>query len=279
MGGVYALLTLGFSMVYGVVRMTNFAHGDFYMVGVLVFITMSLGGPIPLPWAFVIVPVISALVAFLVAWGLYRPLFGAPRVNLLIVAIGTSIFLENLAIRIWGPETRSFPTLWEGRALSVTGIRIGYLEVLTILLTVGLMLSVIALVKRTRVGVAMRAVSEDLTTARLMGVEVNRIIYITFLIGGILGGFGGLIFATYFSAADPLMGFVPTLKAFAAAVLGGIGSIPGAIVGGYTLGMAESMSGRYISSGYQDAIAFGILIVILLVRPEGIMGKRTIEKI
>jgi branched-chain amino acid transport system permease protein len=279
LGSIYALLTLGFSMVYGVVQMTNFAHGDFYMVGVLLFTTITAGGSIPLPWAFVLIPAVSAVIALVVAVTVYRPLFGAPRLNLLITAIGMSIFLENFSMRVWGPDTRAFPTLWEGQTVGLGTVTISYLQIFSLFLTLALMASVLLFVRRTRAGVAMRAVAEDIPAARLMGINVNRIVYLTFVISGILGGFGGLIYALYFGAADPLMGFIPTLKAFAAAVVGGIGSIPGAIVGGFTLGLAESLSGRFISSGYQDAIAFFVLIVILLVRPQGIFGKKSVEKV
>jgi branched-chain amino acid transport system permease protein len=216
-------------MVYGVVRMTNFAHGDFYMVGMLLFTTVLAGSQTPVPVGFVVVPVVSALVALAVSRGIYRPLFGAPRINLLIMAIGASIFLENVAIRIWGPQTRPFPTVLGDGSVNVGLVSISYLQLLTFGITLALTAVVVVFVKSAKAGVAMRAVAEDIPAARLMGINVDRIIYLTFLISGVLAGFGGLIFGMYFSSADPLMGFIPTLKAFAAAVLGGIGSIPGAI--------------------------------------------------
>ena len=278
-GSIYALLALGFAMVYGVSRMSNFAHGDFAMIGVLFFGTSLVGGGVPLGLAFVIVPVIAAAVAVAVAWGVYRPVFSAPRVNIFITGIATSIFLENLAIVIWGPGNRSFPSLWEGQRLTVSGVGVPYLDIFLIVLLVVLASLVTVFVRNTKAGIASRAVAEDRTAATLMGVRVNRLVYLTFLIGGLLSGVSGVAYGMYFGVADPLMGFTPILKAFVAVVAGGIGSLPGAVLGGLVLGLAESVGSRFIASGFADAISFAVLVVILLVRPQGLLGKVPIEKV
>lgn len=278
-GSIYALLALGFAMVYGVSRMSNFAHGDFAMIGAMFFATSLVGRSIPVPLAFVIVPLIAAGVAVTVAWAVYRPVFSAPRVNLFIVGIGTSIFLENIAVVIWGPATKPFPSLWAGQSIHIAGTVVPVLNVFIMGLLVLLTTAVSIFVMKTKAGIASRAVAQDMRTAMLMGVGVNRLIYLTFVIGGILSGLSGVAYAMYFGIADPLMGFTPILKAFVAVVAGGIGSLPGAVLGGLALGLAESVGARYISTGYEDAISFGLLVAILLIRPQGMLGKRRVEKV
>jgi branched-chain amino acid transport system permease protein len=278
-GSIYALLALGFAMEYGVSRMSNFAHGDFAMIGAMFFGTSLVGGSIPVPLAFIVVPLISAAVAVTVAWAVYRPVFSAPRVNLFIVGIGTSIFLENTAIVIWGPATRPFPSLWAGQSIHIAGTVIPVFSMFIVGLLILLTTAVSIFVLKTKAGIASRAVAQDVRTAMLMGVGVNRLIYLTFVIGGILSGLSGVTYAMYFGITYPLMGFTPILKAFVAVVAGGIGSLPGAVLGGLVLGLAESVGARYISSGYEDAISFGLLVAILLIRPQGILGKRRLEKV
>ncbi len=277
-GSIYALLALGYAMIYSVSRMSNFAHGDFAMVGVIVFLT-ALPHHSPLVAAIVVVPVIAAGIAVTTAFGVYRPVFSAPKVNSFICAIGVSIFLENLGVVIWGPATRPFPTLGGGSYVNFAGVRVRDFDLGLIAVLIVLTTAVTVYVTRTRVGIASRALAEDRNAARLMGIPVNRLIYLTFLIGGLLSGVSGLCYAMYFAVAWPLMGFTPILKAFVATVAGGLGSLPGAVFGGLVLGLAESIGGRYISTGYEDAISFGLLIVILLVRPQGLLGGKAVAKV
>lgn len=277
-GSIYALLALGFAMIYSVSRMSNFAHGDFAMVGVLIFL-VALPAIGVLAASLVVVPVIAGAVAVTTAIGVYRPLLSAPKVNSFIAAIGVSIFLENLGIVIWGPATRSFPTLGGDTHLSFQGIRFRVFDIVLIGVLILLTATVTLYLRYTRYGVASRAIAEDINGAKLMGIPTNRLIYLTFAIGGVLSGVSGLAYAMYFGVAWPLMGFWPILKAFVCTVAGGLGSLPGAVLGGLVLGIAESIGGRYISTGYEDAISFGILIVILLVRPQGLLGTKQIVKV
>lgn len=279
MGSIYALITLGFTMVYGVIRLVNFAHGDVYMFAVMACVSLLASAHLPLWMTLLLAPVIAGALGVALAWSTYRHLLNAPRINMLLAAVGVAIALENLAIRLWGPQTQPFPSLWEGRAIVLGTTQISYLQIFMLVLSYGIMLALNLLVKKTKIGIAMRASAEDMTTARLMGAPVMQVVYATFAIGGVMGGVAGIQFAMYYNAAYPMMGFVPTLKAFSAAVLGGIGSIPGAMLGGLVLGLAEALGAAYISSGYRDAIAFAILILILLVRPSGVLGRSTVEKV
>lgn len=276
-GSIYALLALGFAMIYSVSRMSNFAHGDFAMVGVLVFI-VTLSGNSLLVASLVVVPFIAGAIALTTVVAVYRPVLEAPKVNSFICAIGVSIFLENLGIVIWGPATRNFPTMGD-RYLSIMGIHLRVFDLFLIGVLIVLTSAVTLYIRFTKVGIASRALAEDRTAAKLMGIPANRLIYLTFLIGGVLSGVSGLAFAMYFGVAWPLMGFTPILKAFVCTVAGGLGSLPGAVVGGIVLGLAESIGGRYISTGFEDAFSFGLLIVILLFRPQGLLGRKAVVKV
>lgn len=283
LGSIYALIALGYTMVYGIVKLINFAHGDIMMMGAYAgyFVLIALG---PTPFGFC-VALFTAMV-FCAALGLlierlaYRPLRNAPRLNSLITAIAVELILQNLmrVLPFVGPNPRQFPTL------SVNPIRIGAVSIdgikaVVIIGSVILMFALSFLVNHTKTGKVMRSVSYDMQASSLMGINVNKTIATTFAIGSILAGAGGVLYAIAYPMIDPMMGYMPGLKAFVAAVLGGIGSVPGAMAGGFILGIAETLTKGYGPSNYADAISFSILIIILLVKPTGLLGKKTVVKV
>jgi branched-chain amino acid transport system permease protein len=266
-------------MVYGIVLLINFAHGDILMVGAYTafFVLGAIGaGPVGMLLAFVVSGIVCASFGITIERLAYRPLRTAPRLNSLITAIAVSLILENGArvLPFIGPNPRQFPrpavvNIDLGGALSISNI-----QIIVIFLSALLMLALNLLVNYTKRGKAMRAVSFDIGAASLMGISVNGIITFTFALGSVLAAAGGVLYASAYPQVNPLMGMMPGLKAFVAAVLGGIGSIPGAMLGGFILGIAETMTKGFISSQYSDAISFGILIIVLLIKPTGILGKK-----
>lgn len=282
-GSIYALIALGYTMVYGIVRLINFAHGDVYMIGAMVgYYTARLTGAegatlgVILPTSMLV----CGLLGFLIEKLAYKPVRQAPRITALITAIGVSLFLEYGGQLVFGPDPKFFPTLLESQAvISFDGVVINNIQVLILALAVFLMISLWYIVMKTRLGRAMRALSFSHDAARLMGIPVDRIISFTFVLGSALAGAAGVLVSLANPKIEPLMGIMPGIKAFVAAVLGGIGSLPGALVGGLLLGISETFVTAYISSTYRDALAFILLIVILLVRPQGLMGKRVQEKV
>lgn len=278
-GSIYALTAIGFTMVYGIIRLINFAHGDVYMMGAFLTLTALTVLNMPIYLAFIFGMIGASIVGILIAKFAYSPVFKAPRLNLFLSAIGMAMFLENFAMLIWGPETQSFPNVINNKIFSFLGFRMSTIQIIIIITTVVLVTVLTYIVQYTRVGRAMRCVSQDMDVSRLMGINTNRIVYFTFGLGSALGAAAGILVGIYYKAAYPMMGYVPGLKAFIAAVIGGIGSIPGAMLGGLIMGISESLGAAYISSGYRDAIAFIILIFILLVKPEGLLGKGIKEKI
>ncbi len=278
-GSIYALIALGYSMVYGVVKLINFAHGDIIMVGsYIIFIMMGAQQPL---WVAVLTSIaFSALMGVLIEQIAYRRLLnsGAPRIALLITAIGASIFLQNLAQLIFGTNQKSMPKMFQ-----LPVIRIGDMNVsntlLNILVAFVMMAFLQVLVHMTKTGKAMRATSEDSGAAQLMGININRVIIFTFAIGSALAAVGAVLYSNTYMQIKPLMGGMLGLKAFVAAVFGGIGSIPGAMLGGFLLGLAESLSVVAGQSMWMDAAVFALLIVILLVRPAGLLGKHVKEKV
>lgn len=279
LGSIYALTAIGYTMVYGIIRLINFAHGDVYMIGAFLALTALTLFNLPIIPAFIIGMAGAALLGVVISKFAYSPVFKAPRINLFLSAVGVGMFLENFAMLIWGPETQSFPTIIENKVHSFLGLRISSLQIIIIVTTIVLVAILTYVVNKTRVGRAMRCVSQDMDASRLMGINTNRIVFFTFALGSSLGAAAGILVGMYYKAVYPMMGFVPGLKAFISAVIGGIGSIPGAMIGGLIMGVSESLGAAYISSGYRDAIAFIILIVILLVKPEGLLGKGIKEKI
>lgn len=294
LGGIYALIALGYTMVYGIVRLINFAHGDVLMLGAYFgFFVLQIFGvsPFSVVLAFGISMVLAALVGMGIERFAYRPLRQAPRINSLITAIGVSLLIENICrvlprnlgprewdFKFFGPDYWTFPNILSG-SINVGGVAISFIQILVISVSVVLMIGLMYLVNRTKMGKAMRAVSHDLGAASLMGIPVNRTIATTFAIGSALAAAGGMLFAMTYGQIDPNMGILPGLKAFVAAVLGGIGSIPGALLGGVLMGLVETYTIGFISSLWANAVVFGILVIILLVKPTGLMGTSHKEKV
>ncbi|AEF86348.1 inner-membrane translocator [Treponema primitia ZAS-2] len=283
LGSIYALIALGYTMVYGIVLLINFAHGDILMVGAYAgyFVLSKFGvSPLTLAAAFLFAMTLCGCLGVFIERFAYRPLRGAPRLNSLITAIAVSLILQNGArvLPFIGPNPRQFPQPPVVN-ISLGIISISNIQIIVILSSAALMLGLNYIVNYTRRGKAMQAVSFDLQASSLMGIPVNGTISFTFALGSVLAAAGGILFACAYPQVSPTMGTMPGLKAFVAAVLGGIGSVPGAMLGGFILGIAETMTKGFISSQYADAISFSILIVILLVKPSGILGKKARVKV
>jgi len=293
LGSVYALIALGYSMVYGILKLLNFAHGEVYMFGAFIgyFVLSALGGAsspsIPVAPLLVIMFLAAMLGAGLLGVVIerfaYRPLRNAPRIAPLISAIGVSFFLQASALLLFTAQFRTYetPQLIDPTKYRVDAgpLHISLTRILVIVSTIGLMIALTLLVSRTRLGKAMRAVSYDREAAAMMGIDPDRVIVATFFIGSALAGAAGVMFGLVFERVFHLMGFTAGLKGFTAAVIGGIGNIPGAMLGGLLIGLAEAFSTGYISSTFQNLIVFGILIVVLLVRPTGLLGSPVLKKV
>ncbi|MGL4982657.1 MAG: branched-chain amino acid ABC transporter permease [Treponemataceae bacterium] len=272
LGSIYALIALGYTMVYGIVKLINFAHGDILMVGAYAgffMLTFFGANPLGLTMAFLFAMVVCAILGIVIERFAYRPLRNAPRLNSLITAIAVSLILQNGArvLPFVGANPRQYPTFLENT------------QIIVIAVSALLMLSLHYTITYTKTGKAMRAVSFDMQAASLMGISVNKTIAFTFALGSVLAAAGGILYASAYPQIEPTMGAMPGLKAFVAAVLGGIGSVPGAMLGGIILGIAETLTKGYLSSQYADAISFSILIIILLVKPTGILGKKIRVKV
>jgi branched-chain amino acid transport system permease protein len=288
-GSIYALIALGYTMVYGILRLINFAHGDVYMVGAFAayFLAKALGvggiGHASPLWAAVVLlgsMAICAALGVLIELLAYRPVRRSSRITALITAIGVSLFLENAGILIFGPDPKFFPQVIAPRTIRLAeGVLVTNHQITVVLVSLVLMVALTLFIQRTRTGKAMRAVAFNRDAASLMGIPVDRIITITFAIGSALAAAAGFLVGLTNPKIEPLMGIMPGIKAFVAAVLGGIGSIPGAMIGGLLMGISEYMVVGYISSTYRDAIAFVILIVVLLIRPAGLLGRNVTEKV
>ena len=277
-GSIYALIALGYTMVYGIVKLINFAHGDILMIGAYsTYFLINAGVPI---WASVILSmVICAVIGVVIERLAYKPLRRAPRISALITAIAVSLFLQNLFMILFKPDGRPFTNIVNFKAINIGNVKIEGLTILTIVVSTVLMIALHLFITRTKTGKSMRAVSQDRDAAMLMGINTDKTISITFAIGSALAAVGGILFSMAYPLIDPYMGTMPGLKAFIAAVLGGIGVIPGAMFGGIIMGIAESFTKAYISSQLSDAVVFGILIIVLIVKPSGIFGKNTREKV
>lgn len=279
LGSIYALIAIGFTMVYGIICLINFAHGDIFMLGAFIALTSVSLLKLPLIVSFILGMAGAAVIGMLLARLAYKPLFEAPRINLFLAAIGAAILFENFAMLVWGPQTNSFPQLIAKNVHNLLGLKFTTLQLVILGTAIVFMIGLTFLVQKTKAGVAMRCTAQDMDAASLMGINTNRMVYMTFGIGSSLGAAAGILVGMYYQAVFPMMGFMPGLKAFVAAVLGGIGSIPGAMIGGLVLGISECLGAAYISSGFRDGIAFVILILILLIRPSGILGKSRQEKV
>ena len=284
LGSIYALIALGYTMVYGIVLLINFAHGNILMVGAYTafFVLSAIGaGPVGMLSAFVVSMIVCASFGVSIERLAYRPLRSAPRLNSLITAIAVSLILENGArvLPFIGPNPRQFPRPNVVSVRLLEGLSISNIQIIVIILSALLMLALNYIINYTKRGKAMRAVSFDRQAASLMGISVNKIITFTFALGSVLAAAGGVLYASAYPQINPMMGMMPGLKAFVAAVLGGIGSIPGAMLGGFILGIAETFTKGFISSQFSDAISFSILIIVLLIRPAGILGKKARVKV
>lgn len=280
LGSTYALIALGYTMVYGIIRLINFAHGDIFMLGAyfgLIAITTLNLSLIP---ALILSMAAAALVGITLDRIAYRPLRQSPRITVLITAIGASLLIQSLAQLIFGADFRSYPAT----AIPIKIIRMGSViitnrQIIIFGTAILLMILLHLIVNYTKLGKAMRAVSMDKEAAQLMGINVDRIIAFTFAIGSALAAAAGILVGILYNSVDPYMGTLPGMKAFVAAVLGGIGIIPGAVIGGFLMGIAENLVVAFGSSTYRDAVAFAILILILLIKPSGLLGKRVREKV
>jgi branched-chain amino acid transport system permease protein len=284
LGSIYALIALGYTMVYGIVLLINFAHGDILMVGAYTafFVLSAIGaGPVGMLLSFVVSMIVCASFGISIERLAYRPLRTAPRLNSLITAIAVSLILENGArvLPFIGPNPRQFPRPAVVNIKIAGELSVSNIQIIVVLLSALLMLALNYVINYTKRGKAMRAVSFDQQAASLMGISVNRIISFTFALGSVLAAAGGVLYASAYPQVNPMMGMMPGLKAFVAAVLGGIGSVPGAMLGGFILGIAETFTKGFISSQFSDAISFSILIIVLLIRPTGILGKKARVKV
>ncbi len=281
LGFVYALIALGYTMVYGIVRLINFAHGDVFMVGAYLGFYALASWHMPLPLALAVAMVGCAVLGIFIERVAYKPLRNAPRISALITAMGVSLFLEYFTSLkfMFGPDYRAYPRPFAVRSYDIGGVSVSNIQIIVFSVSILLMVALTLFVNRTKTGMAMRAVSYDKDTARLMGINVDWVISITFGVGSALAGAGGVLYGIAYPQIHPFMGVMPGLKAFVAAVLGGIGVIPGAMLGAVIMGTVETFTSAYVSSTLRDAVAFGILIVVLLVRPAGILGKPTREKV
>jgi branched-chain amino acid transport system permease protein len=289
-GSVYALIALGYTMVYGVLEMINFAHGDVYMVGSFLGLFVlglmgplagTVGGGVALALSAALIGAMAgaALLGVSIERIAYRPVRGTSRLGPLIAALGVSLFLQNSAMLIVGTRPKAFPALLEKHLYHVGGAVFTNLQVLILAASLGLMLLLDQFVRRTRWGRAMRAVAQDAEVAGFMGVEVNTVVMLTFLIGSILAAGAGIMVGLYYGIVDFFMGYIAGLKAFTAAVLGGIGNLRGAMLGGLLLGLAESFGAGFIGAQWRDVIAFAVLITVLVLRPGGLLGEQLPEKV
>ena len=280
LGSIYALIALGYSMVYGIIQLLNFAHGDIIMVGGYIALLL-IGAQISPVIAIAAAIIGCVLLACLIEKAAYKPLRQAPRISLLITAIGVSYLLENVAQLIWGADPRSFPntTIIPDITYSLGSISISLTTIVTIVVSVIAMALLTILVQKTKMGKAMRAVSEDMGAAQLMGINVNTTINYTFAIGAALAAIGAILYCCSVPQVKPTTGYLLGIKAFVAAVLGGIGSIPGAMLGGLAIGIAEVAVNALGLSSWTDAVVYAVLVVVLLVKPTGFMGRSMNEKV
>jgi branched-chain amino acid transport system permease protein len=286
-GGIYALIALGYTMVYGVLKLINFAHGDLCILGAFIGLTSlttgAFGGfstPVLLALAFIIAMIVVAVTGTLLDQLAYKPLRRAHRLSPVVSALGASMLIENGIMLIWGPNVRVFPNnLLPDITWHIAGAYLSFVQLMIMIGAFVLMVALYLFVHHTRLGTAIRAAAIDQDAARLMGINVNRVIAIVFVIGPVLGAVGGLFIGLYYRQAYFTMGWSYGLSAFIAAIIGGIGNIPGAMLGGLLLGLFNAFAAGYISSSWQDAITFALLIAILLVRPTGLLGERVAEKV
>lgn len=281
LGSIYALIALGYTMVYGIINLINFAHGDIYMLGAYIGFAVTTSLHLSFFPALIIAMVACAIIGMIIEKVAYKPIRKSTRIAALITAIAVSLFLEYGTMYFVKAETRTFPSVLANKSIKLFngGVVLNTTDIYIIVITVVLMLLLQYVIHKTKIGKAMRAVSMDSEAAQYMGISIDRTISFTFAIGSALAGVAGVLVGVYYNSINPLMGILPGLKAFVAAVIGGIGIIPGAVFGGYFLGMTETMVSAYGGSLYKDGVAFAILIIILLIKPNGLLGKNSKEKV
>lgn len=277
-GGQYALMAIGYTMVYGILRLINFAHGDIFMSAGLIMVYMATWLPI-----YVAIPltiVITVAIGFLVERIAYKPLREAPRMSIMISAIGVSYFIQNFALYLTGGLTKQYPEIpFISQTVEIFGQRTKMVTVITPFLTLFLVIALVTLIKKTKVGMAMRAVSRDFETSRLMGIKINSVISVTFIIGTFLAAVGSMLYFTNYTGVSTISGSMPGLKAFVAAVFGGIGSVPGAVIGAFVIGICENIIKGLGWTTFSDAFTFALLIVVLIFKPNGIFGEANTDKV
>lgn len=277
-GGQYALIAIGYTMVYGILRLINFAHGDMFMIAGLMAVYLATALPlyITLPLVLVLTVILGCTIEVVA----YRPLRSAPRMSIMISAIGVSYFLQNLALYATGGLAQTYPKIeWLARTVNVFGASTKMVTLVTPVLVIVLVVALVMLIKYTKIGMAMRAVSRDFETSQLMGIDINRVITVTFVIGSFLAAIGSILYFTNYTGIMPTSGGMPGLKAFVAAVFGGIGSIPGAVIGAFVIGICENLIKGANLTTFSDAFTFVLLIIILMVKPTGLFGEKNIDKV
>lgn len=278
LGGQYALIAIGYTLVYGILRLINFAHGDVFMVAGLFMVYLSTWFPLWVALPFMLL--LTAALGFVIERSAYKPLRSAPRMSVMISAIGVSYLLQNLATYITGGLPKTYPELpLLSESITIGGVSTKWVTVVTPFLVVVLVFALTQLINHTKVGMAMRAVAKDFETSQLMGIKINSVISMTFIIGSFLAGVGSMLYFTNYPSIVPLSGALPGLRAFVAAVFGGIGSVPGAVVGAFIIGMSESVIKGSPFSIFSDAFTFALLIVILVVKPTGLFGEKVTDKV
>jgi branched-chain amino acid transport system permease protein len=286
-GSIYALIALGYTMVYGVLRLINFAHGDLFTygayLGLTVLTSLALQDRIGLAAGLLVLAVLVmglvAVVGVALERAAYRPLRESPRLSAVVSALGASIFLQNALMLVYGARYQVYPDILPQSSVSLLGLDVPVMRIVVVLVSVAMMAVLYLFVQKTKTGTAIRAAAIDQGAARLMGIDVDRVVRLVFVIGPALGGAAGLLVGLYYGQINFTMGWIYGMKAFTAAILGGIGNIPGAMVGGLLLGVVEALGAAYLSFAWKDAFAFFVLIVILIVRPSGLLGERVAEKV
>ena len=281
-GGQYALIAIGYTLVYGILRLINFAHGDVFMAAGLMGIYLTAVMPIYVSLPLVVC--LTVVLGFAIERAAYKPLREAPRMSVMISAIGVSYLIQNTATYITGGQPMTYPEIgFLSNTVNVAGTQTKLVVIITPILVLGLVFSLTMLINKTKIGMAMRAVSKDFETSRLMGIGINRIISVTFIIGSALAGIGSILFFTNYPAITPMSGAMPGLKAFVAAVFGGIGSIPGAVIGAFIIGICETiikgLPSSWDVSVFSDAFTFALLIIILVFKPQGLFGEAATDKV
>ena len=278
LGGQYALIAIGYTMVYGILRLINFAHGDVFMVAGLMLVYLSAS--LPLATAIPLMVLLTVLLGFIIERAAYKPLRTAPRMSVMISAIGVSYLLQNLATYVTGGLPQMYPAIPGLSAqLTIAGVSTKYVTVITPVLVVVLVVALTQLINHTKIGMAMRAVAKDFETSQLMGIKINKVISVTFIIGSFLAAVGSLLYFTNYPTVIPTSGAMPGLKAFVAAVFGGIGSIPGAVIGAFIIGICETLIKGTSMTVFSDAFTFALLIVVLVVKPTGLFGEKATDKV